>query len=147
MHTVTPEELFNKGLEALAGGKMIPALASFEKALELEDNPAFYSYFALCIAKERGQVRRAIKLCEEALQKDGENTAHYLNLGKILLQAGNRDDAIMVFRGGLKYGNNLLIIDELNKLATRTPPVLSFLHRNNPINKYLGIFLKKLGIR
>ncbi|HKN19350.1 MAG TPA: tetratricopeptide repeat protein [Dissulfurispiraceae bacterium] len=147
MHTVTADELFRKGLEALAGGRMIPALASFEKALDLEDNPAFYSYFALCIAKERGQVRRAIKLCEEALQKDGENTAHYLNLGKILLQAGNRDDAIMVFRGGLKYGNNLLIIDELNKLATRTPPVLSFLHRNNPINKYLGIFLKKLGIR
>ena len=147
MNTVTAGELFKRGVEELANGKMIPALGSFEKALELEDNPAFYSYYALCIAKERGQVRRAIKLCEEALQKDGENTAHYLNLGKILLQAGNRDDAIMVFRGGLKYGNNLLIIDELNKLATRTPPVLSFLHRNNPINKYLGIFLKKLGIR
>ncbi|MGO9014296.1 MAG: tetratricopeptide repeat protein [Dissulfurispiraceae bacterium] len=147
MHTVTPEELFNKGLEALAGGKMIPALASFEKALELEDNPAFYSYFALCIAKERGQVRKAIKLCEEALQKDRENTAHYLNLGKILLHAGNRDDAIIAFRAGLKYGTDLLIIDELNKLCIRKPPVISFLNRNNPINKYLGIILKKLGLR
>ena len=147
MHTVTAEELFKKGVETLASGKMIPALASFEKALELEDNPAFYSYFALCIAKERGQVRRAIKLCEEALQKDGENTAHYLNLGKILLHAGNLDDAIMVFRGGLKYGTNLLIIEELNKLITRKPPVISFLNRNNPINKYLGIIFKKLGLR
>ena len=147
MHTVTAEERFKKGVEALASGKMIPALASFEKALELEDNPAFYSYFALCIAKERGQVRRAIKLCEEALQKDGKNTAHYLNLGKILLHAGNRDDAVMVFRGGLKYGTDLLIIDELNKLAARKPPVLSFLNRNNPINKYLGIIFNKLGLR
>ena len=147
MSNVTAEEIFNRGMEALASGKMIPALASFEKALELEDNPAFYSYLALCIAKERGQVRRAIKLCEEALQKDGENTAHYLNLGKILLQAGNRDEAIMVFRGGLKYGINPLIIDELNKLRTRKPPVISFLHRNNPINKYLGILFKKLGLR
>jgi tetratricopeptide (TPR) repeat protein len=147
MQTTTAEELFKKGLEALATGKMIPALASFEKALELEDNPAFYSYFALCIAKERGQVKAAITLCEKALQKDTENTAHYLNLGKILLHAGNRDDAIMVFRGGLKYGTNPLIIDELNKLGTRKPPVLSFLRRNNPINKYLGIIFKKLGIR
>ena len=147
MHTVTAEEHFQKGLEELASGKMIPALARFEKALELEDNPAFYSYFALCIAKERGQVRRAIKLCEEALQKDGENTAHYLNFGKILLHAGSVDDAILVFRNGLRHGSNPLIIDELNKLATRTPPVLSFLKRNNPINKYLGIFFKKLGIR
>ncbi len=147
MHTVTAEELFNKGLEALANGKMLPALASFEKALEREDNPAFYSYFALCIAKERGQVRKAIKLCEEALQKDGENTAHYLNLGKILLHAGNQDDAIMVFRGGLKYETNLLIIDELNKLVTRKRPVISFLNRNNPINKYLGMIFNKLRIR
>src|SRR5208283_5192438 len=120
---------------------------SFERALELEDNPYFYSYFALCIAKERGQVRKAIKLCEEALQKDGENTAHYLNLGKILLHAGNRDDAIMVFRGGLKYGANLLIIDELTKLSTRKRPVISFLNRNNPINTYLGLIFKKLGLR
>src|SRR5208283_1458311 len=147
MHTVTAEELFKKGVGALASGKMIPALASFEKALELEDNPAFYSYFALCIAKERGQVRKAIKLCEEALQKDRENTAHYLNLGKILLQAGNRNDAIMVFRGGLKYGTDLLIIDELVKLAIRKPPVISFLSRNNPINKYLGILFNKLELR
>ena len=147
MRTFTAEELFKKGLEALASGKKIPALASFEKALELEDNPAFYSYFALCIAKERGQVRRAIKLCEEALQKDRENTAHYLNLGKILLHAGNRDDAVMVFRVGLNYGPNLMIIDELNKLVTRKPPVISFLNRTNPINKYLGFIFNKLGLR
>ncbi len=147
MHTVTADELFKKGVEALAGGKMIPALASFEKALELEDNPAFYSYLALCIAKERGQVRKAVTLCEEALQKDGENSAHYLNLGKILLHAGNVDEAIMVFRGGLKYGTNLLIIDELKKLGTRKPPVIAFLSRNNPINKYLGIIFKRLGLR
>ena len=144
---MTAEELFKKGVEELANGKMIPALGNFEKALELEDNPAFYSYFALCIAKERGQVKRAISLCEEALQKDGENSAHYLNLGKILLHAGNQDDAVMVFRGGLKYWNNLQIIDELNKLATRKPPVISFLSRNNPINKFLGIIFTKLGLR
>ncbi len=147
MHTATAEENFKKGVEELAAGKMIPALARFEKALELEDNPAFYSYYALCIAKERGQVRRAIKLCEEALRRDGENTAHYLNFGKILLHAGTQDDAILVFRNGLKYGANLLIIDELNKLVTRKPPLISFLNRNNPINKYLGLILGKLHIR
>ncbi|MBF0559627.1 MAG: hypothetical protein HQL08_12705 [Nitrospirae bacterium] len=147
MHTVTPDELFRKGLDALANGNTIPALASFEKALELEDNPSVYSYFALCIAKERGQVRKAIALCEEAMQKDTANTAHYLNLGKILLHAGKRDDAIMVFRGGLQYGIDPLIIDELNRLGTRKPPVIPFLKRSNPINKYLGIILNRLGLR
>ena|SRR5271157_296105 len=147
MQTILAEELFKKGLEALAQGRMIPALASFEKALELEDNPAFYSYFALCIAKERGQVKKAISLCEEALKKDAENTAHYLNLGKILLHSGHQENAILVFRGGLKYGNNPQIIDELYKLGTRKPPVIPFLNRNNLINKYLGFIFKMLRLR
>ncbi len=141
------ETLFNKGLEALAHGRMIPALASFERALELEDNPAYYSYFALCIAKERGQVKSAIALCEKALRKDKENAAHYLNLGKILLHAGNQDDAVRVFRGGLKYGNEPRIIEELSRLGTRKPPVLRFLSRENLINKYLGFILNKLKLR
>jgi tetratricopeptide (TPR) repeat protein len=147
MQTTAAEELFKKGLEALAGGKTLPALVSFEKALSLEDNPAFYSYLALCIAKERGQVKKAIDLCEEALRKDTENTAHYLNLGKILLHAGNKDEAIIVFRGGLKYAIDPQIVDELNKLGTRQPPVIPFLKRNNPINKYLGLIRKRLRKR
>lgn len=147
MHTVTADELFRKGLEALSNGNTIGALGSFEKALGLEDNPAFYSYFALCVAKERGQVKKAIALCEDAMKKDAENTVHYLNLGKILLRAGNQDDAIRVFREGLKYGVDPLIIDEINKLATRKPPIIPFLNRNNPINKYVGIILKRLGLR
>ncbi len=147
MQTIVAEELFKKGLEALAQGRMLPALASFEKALELEDNPAFYSYLALCIAKERGQVKKAISLCEEALKKDADNTSHYLNLGKILLNAGNQDDAIRVFRGGLKHGTDPRIIDELHRLGTRKPPVMTFLNRNNPINKYLGFIFKILKLR
>lgn len=147
MQSTEAQAEFRKGLEAIARGKTIPALASFEKALKLEDNPAFYSYFALCIAKERGQVKKAIALCEDALHKDGMNLAHYLNLGKILLRAGNQADAIRVFRGGLKYGKDPDIIYELSRLETRKPPLIRFLNRDNPINKYLGIILKKIRVR
>ncbi|MCL4492602.1 MAG: tetratricopeptide repeat protein [Nitrospirae bacterium] len=147
MVNTTAKELFEKGVEALSQNKTLPALASFEKAIQMGDNPAYYSYLAYCIAKERGQVRKAISLCEEAIQKDTENPVHYLNLGKVYLHAGNKEYAIKVFREGLKFERNQQIINELIKLATRKPPVIPFLNRDNPINKYLGIILKLLGLR
>ncbi|HEX8948100.1 MAG TPA: tetratricopeptide repeat protein [Dissulfurispiraceae bacterium] len=147
MAKASAKELFDKGMEALVHNKTLAALAFFEKGLQLEDNPSIYPPLAFCIAKERGQTRKAIELCEEAIQKDPSNALHYLYLGKIYLHIHNRDYAIMAFRAGLKYETNSRIIDELNKLATRKPPVISFLKRSNPVNKYLGIVLAKLGLR
>lgn len=141
------KELFFKGVESLAQNRMVHALSCFERAMQLENNPQYYSYFAFCIAKERGQVQKAITLCWEAIQKDQRNPAHYLNLGKIYLHAGNKDFAVKVFREGLKYGADQRIIDELNRLGTRKPPVIPFMERDNPINKYLGIILRMLKLR
>ena len=56
-------------------------------------------------------------------------------------------DAIKILREGLKHEKNQQIIDELDSLGTRKPPVLFFLRRSNPLNKYLGILLRKLGLR
>lgn len=36
---------------------------------------------------------------------------------------------------------------ELDKLGLRKPPVIPFLSRGNPINKYLGIILSRMGLR
>ncbi|MBE0426397.1 MAG: tetratricopeptide repeat protein [Nitrospirae bacterium] len=141
------ESLLNRGLEALNSGDTLSALVFFEKALKMENSPAICSYFALCISKERGQFSKAISLCEEEIKREPENTDVYLNLGRIYLFQNKREEAVKVFRDGLSHGINQQIIDELNKLGTRKPPVISFLKRSNPINKYLGIILKRLGLR
>ncbi|MBZ0156154.1 MAG: hypothetical protein K8I29_08055 [Alphaproteobacteria bacterium] len=147
MHDPEAHKLFIKGLTAFNQGKMLSALAHFEKADSIERSPLTTSYLALCIASQRGQIRKAISLCEEAIQADPETPAHYLNLGKVYLLGHNKEEAIRVFREGLKYEVNQMIIDELVKLETRKPPVIRFLARDNPLNKYLGILLKKLGLR
>ena len=141
------ERLYNKGLEVLVNDDTLSALAYFEKALKLEDTPSICSYFAFCIAKERGQSSKAISLCEESIKKEPDNSAHYLNLGRIYLLIDKRADAINVFREGLKYELNSQIVDELNRIGTRKPPVIPFLKRDNPLNKYLGIILKLLRLR
>jgi tetratricopeptide (TPR) repeat protein len=139
MQNTDVERLIKRGLEALDQGDTLSALSYFEKAIKIERSPAVCSYYAFCIAKERGQVGNAISLCKEAIQKEPGNSLHYFNLGKIYLIDNNKEEAIKTFREGLNYEANPLIVDELNKLGPRKPPLISFLKRSNPINKYLGI--------
>jgi tetratricopeptide (TPR) repeat protein len=141
------EKLFASGLKALDQGDTLSALALFEKAIQKEDKPVYSSHLALCIAKERGQFQLAVTLCEKAKAREPHNPVHYLNLGKLYLYAGKRTDAIRAFREGLSREKDQGIIDELNKLGTRKPPVIPFLKRSNPVNRFLGIILKKLGLR
>jgi tetratricopeptide (TPR) repeat protein len=141
------EQEFAKGLSAFQKGNSPAALAHFEKAAQLAPAPLHLSYLGYCIARERGQLKRGIALCQDALAQEPEHAIHFLNLGRIHLVAGNRMEAIKVFREGLAHGQNREIIAELDALGTRKPPVIRFLHRDNPVNKYLGILLHRLGLR
>jgi tetratricopeptide (TPR) repeat protein len=139
--------LIQKGRDALVQGDTLSALAFFEKAAEREDDPSACSYLAFCMAKERGLLTKGIAQCEECIRKDPENPVHYLNLGRIYFLMKKREEAIRNFRKGLTYGSNDEIAYELHRLGVRNAPVLSFLKRNNPLNKYLGIVLKALRVR
>jgi len=147
MQETEAEKLFTSGLNALAQGNTLTALTLFEKAVQRDEKPAYYCYLALCIAKERGQFQLAVTLCEKAKAQEPQNPLHYLNLGKIYLYAGKTDDAIRTFREGLSHEKDQTITDELNKLAPRKPPVVSFLKRSNLVNRFLGTILTKLGLR
>lgn len=141
------EILFSRGVEAVERSEWPAALSCFEKAAKLQESPLTNSFLALCIARERGQFKKAIAICTEALEADPGNSLLYLNLGKIYLLQKERDEAIRIFRRGLGHEVNEQIIAELDRLGSRKPPPLSFLHRDNPLNKYLGIILTKLGLR
>ena len=75
-HPKKLERLLEKGVEAISQGKITSALSYFVKALNLGDSPVISSYFAFCIAKERGQVSKAISLCSEAIRNDPQNPIH-----------------------------------------------------------------------
>jgi tetratricopeptide (TPR) repeat protein len=141
------EILFTKGVQSLARGEWPAALACFENAARLKSTPLHNSFLALCIARERGQYKKAVSLCTEALEAEPDNSLLYLNLGKVHLLQKERDEAIRIFRLGLGRETNAQIIAELDKLGSRKPPPLSFLKRDNPLNRYLGKILTKLGLR
>lgn len=144
----TPTETpFEEGLKALTSRRTGEALQWFEKAVAEEKTPLTCSYLAFCRAKETGRYKEAIALCMEAMKEEPKNSEIYLNLGRVYLLAGQRKSAIRAFDLGLRHGRNAQIMNELNAIGRRKTPPLPFLPRENPLNKYLGRFLKKLGMR
>ncbi len=147
MRRTEAEVLFQKGVEAVDNGNWLSALSIFEKAMQRESRPVYKSYLAVCVAKERGQYNSAVAWCKEAMENDPGDPVHYLNLGRIYLIQGRKEEALAAFRHGLEHGRNEKIIAELVRLGTRKKPVIGFLPRDNAVNKYLGILLKMLKLR
>ncbi len=79
------------------------ALGHFEKAMAAHPTSLCASYYAYCIAKERGHVKKGIALCREALEKEPGTPVHYLNLARIHLLGHNMHDAITVLREGMQH--------------------------------------------
>jgi tetratricopeptide (TPR) repeat protein len=145
------DEIFQKGLSLLREDNTLAALACFEKAYEIEKTPKVQSYVGLCISIERGQIREAIRLCEDAVAEEPDDPSHYLNLGRVYLNAGRKADGLEVLRSGtnkgLSFGENAEIRLLLDQLGSRKKPVFAFLPRSHFLNKYTGLLLHYLGLR
>jgi tetratricopeptide (TPR) repeat protein len=145
-------DLLQEGVDCLERGESLKALSCFEKSFRLRQDPRCKSYVGLMIALERGQIREGISLCEESVVEAPDAPVCHLNLGKVLLRAGRKLEAIEAVREGLRVCGEDQAASAaadafLNSLGTRRKPPLPFLPRNNFINKSLGIFLGWLGLR
>ncbi len=148
MHDNNPYiDLTEKGIAFLSDNNRLAALSCFDKAFVTEKSPALLSYLSYCIATERGQINEALKLCNDAISQEPGNPVHYLNLGRIYLHAGKKDEALLTLRKGLSFGENRIITSLLEDIGSRKQPVFSFLSRSNLLNKYAGLLLRLLKLR
>ena len=147
MYREEAEQLIAKGREALANEHEYLALTCFEQSIRMDWSPVACSSLAYCRAKLKGNYREAILLARKALDVDPENPIHYGNLGRILLLAGEVVEGIGMLRQGLRHGEDIDIVKELEKLGIRKPPIFKNLPRHHPLNKYPGLLLSRLGMR
>jgi predicted Zn-dependent protease len=141
------QELYARGIEAVDNGDTRSGLFCLEGLFTVASDPIVASYYAVCVAKERRELERAMDLCDQAIEDDPGNNVHYLNLGRVYLAGGMKREAIKVFRDGLLYGMNPLISRELERLGWRDLPVIPSFGREHPLNRILGKVLFKLGLR
>jgi tetratricopeptide (TPR) repeat protein len=138
---------FDRAQQELDRNNVLAALACLERALSIWNDPLWHSRLGFCIAKQRGHLTRAFELCRTAIEHDPDNPLHYLYLGKVYLVAGNTYEALQTFRQGMILGGSPELERMLDAIGTRKSPVISFLSRDNLLNKFLGIILGRFGLR
>ena len=144
------EARFQKGLQALEGGRHLEALALFEAALELErrlggstPQARYLSYYGLCLAHDGTLVREGMDFCRQAIALEFFNADLFWNYGRVLLLSDRRREAFTAFVKGLSVQkNHQEILRELGRMGWRKPPVIGFLPRGNPLNVALGKLLR-----
>jgi len=94
-----------------------------------------------------GEYEQAIALCREEIDLEPAKSDNYLFLGRIMLAAGRKREAIRVFSDGLVFENNQKIRNELNRLGTRSFRIISSLPREHMFNRILGKIFKSLNMR
>jgi len=147
--TANPKAIFDEGMSLIARGHPGAAMEYFEKLINLgHKHPSCYSWLGITMARSKWDLAEAEKCCKLALQMDRTKPQYFLNLAEVYAQKGLKDKAIETLKSGLKVDKrNRAILTELAKFGIRRPPPLPFLSRENFINKQLGLFLAKIGLR
>lgn len=115
------------------------------------EDPSLLSLHGYLTAKVRKDYERGIDDCKKAIEFVGRMVPSdpeflypefFLNLGRAYAEAGDRRHAVDTFMRVLFVDeNNSLIRMEMRKLGVRRRPLLAFLGRSHPLNKYAGLFL------
>ena len=136
-----------KAIKTAEQGHTLTAMVQLEDAYRESGAPLVASYLGYCLAKEQHQFKRAVALCREAIEREPGEVLHFLNLGRVYLEAGQKIMAIKSFRQGMKISRNRQIMVELNSLGVRKEPVFSSLSRTHVLNRFFGLFFNRLGLR
>ncbi|HVN08009.1 MAG TPA: hypothetical protein VMV61_03510 [Patescibacteria group bacterium] len=133
-------QIFRSGLAHLRDGQSFEALSAFRQAASMEpQNPYFLSYYGLALGQAARNWEEAEALCLAALRKRRQIPQLYLNLAELYRCRGRVADAVETLSDGLRYtGRDSRLLDAMAFFGYRRPPVLAFLRRTHPINRYLG---------
>ena len=139
------ERAFEKGLQSIARGDFLAALAFFEASMALlpahggTQAIAAMSYYGLCLACATDRLPEARDLCEAAVEAVPEDPDLYLNLGRVCERQEDREHAFRTYVRGLRLNpRHPGLVEALRRLGFRRRPVIGFLPRHHAVNRALG---------
>jgi tetratricopeptide (TPR) repeat protein len=136
---------FKTGLTLLRDNYAVKALPHMKRAVDLDkNNPYYMSYLGVVLARSEQKWGEAERLCDTAVRMKRNQAQLYLNLAEVYATAGRREEAVEALQSGLKFARrDVRLTIAMNRLVERRPPVLTFLTRQNPLNRQLGILRHK----
>ena len=140
------EEVFGRALKMYRLGLLRDAAKEFRRLIEDgSTDPRHISYCGLLMAVGEGKVHKGLKLCERAVEDGRYDSEMYLNLAKLHFRTGRRSRATEVLLQALRFDpRNPALIRQIGYINPRATPILPFLDRKNPLNKYFGLVRTRL---
>lgn len=142
-----PRNPIDEAIQEARDGEYLAALTMFLDVYGTADSPPLntpkaaggLSWFGLCLALVRKELKPAIDLCRRAIDLEFYNGDHYGNLSRVYLAAGNRKKAVEAAEQGLKVAHgHAYLVEVRQSLGVRARPAVPFLDRTHPINVSLG---------
>lgn len=137
--TFESRDIFSKAKTSLKRGDYQHASALLHEALKISpENPEYLSHLGLCIGIQ-GNLIAGVQMCSKAIKMSPNIPILHVNLGRLLLEQGQRKEARESLMRAYKLDNtNAPAALELSRMGVRRKPVLPFLKRNHPLNIYCG---------
>ena len=146
MDSLSPESFSRQGHAALKQQDYKSAASYFRKAIDLDrarnkrrPDMRYLSYYGLSLCKAGLSRKVAIEACGSAVARQRHDPVLFLNLGRVYRLAGKPVLAMRAFEGGLGVAPDHPVLKrELGLLDRRGTPVLGFMTRTHPVNRWLG---------
>ena len=139
------------GIAATERGDYQSALKIFSAVyttVPADKMPDGLSAYGLCLARVEGKRKMAADLCQKAIQLQSYEGKHRANLVRVYITAKNRKKAVETLDDSMRrLKNDPELIRVRQEIGYRQAPMLTFLPRQNPINKFFGIYASRLARR
>ena len=140
------QALYNLAEKKINHNHFRDAIEYLREALAIApNNPAYLSLYGFCLAKEKESFDTAINLCRRAVKLKPGDPDLLVSLGRVLRLSGDINGAHRIFlEAWARKKGHTGAATELCRMGVRRRPVLPFLSRVHPVNKYLGMIRARL---
>jgi tetratricopeptide (TPR) repeat protein len=153
MLDATKTDLLGDARRQILAHEYASALLSFQRVLadftfegDMTVHPQFLSHYGAALAIASGRREEGRRLCERSIQLEPYEPEHYLNLARIHMLCGNRSEAFSTYDRGLAIcPEHPLLLQERKALDRRRFLAFRSLHRDHPLNRWLGKLLSAVG--
>ena len=137
--TFESRKYYREAEASIKRGNYSRAAALLNDALKISpENPTYLSMLGYCVGIQ-GNLMAAEKMCRKAVQEAPFDPNVHVNLGRVLTEQGRRKEAREALMHAYQLDNtNAPAALELSRMGVRRKPVIPFLGRNHPFNRYLG---------
>lgn len=131
---------FEEGRAAFEARDVEGAHAAFERAhRRAPRDPRLMSWYGVTLVLVEKNSNLGVVLCEQALRLAGPEPELLLNQARVHLALKQRERAVRAILRGLEtHPDDARLRAAKDALGTRRAPVISFLSRDNPLNRILG---------